>query len=149
MWKSCFFRGGFYYVTMYPIILYLCVVRKLLPIFLLSVYLVSVTELHELFKLPQLVEHFIEHKVEDKGTTFLDFLVLHYSSSDDGEEHSELPFKAHHDNGNIINSGFISFSSFSLDIKSTPIESKIYKTYSTDFISSAYLSSIWQPPKSC
>ena len=101
-------------------------VKKLLPIFLLSIYLVSVTELHELFKLPQLVEHFIEHKAEDKQTTFLDFLVLHYSNSDDGGEHSNLPFKAHHDNGNSINSGFVAFNSFCLVIKSTPIESQIF-----------------------
>jgi len=124
-------------------------VKKILPILFLSIYLVSVTELHELFKLPQLVEHFIEHKAEDKQTTFLDFLVLHYSNSDDGGEHSKLPFKAHHDNGNIINSGFVAFNSFCLVIKSTPIESKIYKTHSIDFISSSFLSSIWQPPKAC
>jgi hypothetical protein len=51
-------------------------VKKLLPILFLSIYLVSVTELHELFKLPQLVEHFIEHKTEDKQTTFLDFFGI-------------------------------------------------------------------------
>lgn len=124
-------------------------VRKLFPIFLLSIYLVSVTELHEFFKLPQLLEHFIEHKTEDRKTTFLDFLVLHYATSDNAGEHSELPFKADHDSGNIVNSGFVNFNNFCLVVKSTPIESKIYKTHAIDFISSAYLSSIWQPPKSC
>ena len=123
--------------------------RKLIPILFLSIYLVSVTELHELFKLPQLVEHFMEHKSEDKKTTFLDFIVMHYTDTDHGDEHEKLPFKTHHDNGNIVNIGFVAFSSFCLDIKSNPIESKIYNTYSIDFISSSYLSSIWQPPKSC
>jgi hypothetical protein len=128
-------------------------VKKLLPIFLLSIYLVSVTELHELFKLPQLVEHFIEHKSEDSNTGLVDFLVMHYANDDDGDSDKskdiQLPFKSHHDCGNLANTGFITFNSFSLAIKSTPIKSKIYKTHTIDFISSAYLSSIWQPPKSC
>lgn len=123
--------------------------KKLIPILFLSIYVVSVTELHELFKLPQLVEHFIEHKSEDKKTTFLDFLVLHYSDSNHSDEDTQLPFKSHHDCGNIVNAGFVTFHSFCLVVKSTPMESKIHNTYSTDFISSAYLSSIWQPPKSC
>ncbi|MBI3518561.1 MAG: hypothetical protein HY062_04290 [Bacteroidetes bacterium] len=127
--------------------------KKLVPIFLLSIYLISVTELHEFFKLPQLVEHFMEHKSGNKKTTILDFLVMHYTSSDDGDgdkaEDMKLPFKSHHDCENLANTGFISFNSFSLAIKSSPIESKEYKTYSTNFISSSYLSSIWQPPKSC
>lgn len=128
-------------------------VKKILPIFLLSIYLVSVTELHEFFKLPQLVEHFMEHKSEDSKTSLLNFLMTHYANADDGDgdksEDMQLPFKSHHDCANFANTGFISFNSFCLAIKSTPIESKIYKTHSLDFISSAYLSSIWQPPKSC
>jgi hypothetical protein len=128
-------------------------VKKLLPIFLLSIYLVSVTELHELFKLPQLVEHFMEHKSEDSKTSLLNFLVMHYANTDDGDgdksKDMKLPFKSNHDCANFANTGFISFNTFSLAIKSTPIKSKIYKTNATDFISSAYLSSIWQPPKSC
>ena len=127
--------------------------RKLIPILFLSIYLVSVTELHELFKLPQLVEHFMEHKSEDNKTTFLDFLVMHYSDSDhanqDGPEDTKLPFKSHHDCVNLVNTGFVAFHSFCLVVKSTPIESKVYNTHSSDFISSAYLSSIWQPPKFC
>ena len=127
--------------------------KKVLPIFLLSIYLVSVTELHELFKLPQLVEHFIEHKSEDNKTSLVDFLVMHYANADDGDgdksKDMQLPFKSHHDCENLASTGLISFNSFCLAIKSTPIESKVYNTYSTDFISSAYLSSIWQPPKSC
>ena len=115
--------------------------------------MVSVTELHELFKLPQLVKHFIEHKSENSKTGLVDFLVMHYATADDGDgdksEDMKLPFKSHHDCENLANTGFISFHSFSLAIKSTPIESKVYNTYSNNFISSSYLSSIWQPPKSC
>ncbi len=119
----------------------------------MGIYVVSATELHELFKLPNLVAHFIEHQSEDKSTTVIDFLIMHYTSSDDGDgdnkKDMQLPFKSNHDGGNITNTGFNAFNNIQLAIKSAPIESKNYNTYSSDFISSAYLSSIWQPPKSC
>jgi hypothetical protein len=127
--------------------------KKLIAILFLSIYVVSATELHEFFKFPQLVEHFIEHKSENSKTTWIDFLTMHYTSPDSGIAHNtddtELPFKSHHDCGNVSHIAFVSFEAFQLVIKSTPIESKNYNTYSSEFISSAYLSSIWQPPKSC
>lgn len=127
--------------------------KKLIAILFLSIYAVSATELHELFKLPNLVEHFVEHQKEDKSTTLIDFLVAHYTVADDGDndnsKDSQLPFKSDHNGANITNTGFNSFNNIQLAIKSAPIESKIYNTFSSDFISSAYLSSIWQPPKSC
>ncbi len=127
--------------------------KKLIPILFLSIFLVSVTELHEFFKLPQLVEHFLVHKSEDKTTTFIDFLVMHYSNADDGDgdksKDLQLPFKSHNKCENLSNSGFISFQNIQITIKSAQIESKSYNIYSVDFISSSYLSSIWQPPKSC
>jgi hypothetical protein len=127
--------------------------KKLIPILFLSVYLVSVTELHEFFKLPQLVEHFIEHKIEDKKTTLINFLVMHYSYADDGDDDKskdmQLPFKSRNKCENLSNTGFITFHNIQISIKSEPIESKSHKIYSIDFVRSAYLSSIWQPPKSC
>jgi hypothetical protein len=127
--------------------------KKLVAILFLTIYVVSATELHEFFKLPQLVDHFIEHKSENSKTTWIDFLTMHYTSPDSGIAHNtddtELPFKSHHDCGNVSHIAFVSFEAFQLVIKSTPIESKNYNTYSSEFISSAYLSSIWQPPKSC
>jgi len=127
--------------------------KKLIAILFLTIYVVSATELHELFKLPNLLEHFIEHQSEDKSTTLINFLVMHYTSADDGDgdktKDMQLPFKSNHNGENIANTGFNSFHNIQLAIKSTPIESKNYNTYSTEFIGSAYLSSIWQPPKSC
>ncbi len=119
----------------------------------LSIYVVSATELHEFFKLPQLIEHFMEHKSENSKTTLIDFLTMHYSDADNGITHNtddtDLPFKSHHNCGNVSHIAFVSFEAFQLDVKTTPIEAKSYNTYSSEFISSAYLSSIWQPPKSC
>lgn len=127
--------------------------KKLIPIFFLSVYLVSTTELHEFFKLPQLVEHFIEHQAENKTITLIDFIVMHYSNADDGDDDKskdmQLPFKSHNKCESTSNIAFNSFHNIEISIKSEPIEANSYNIDTIDFISSAYLSSIWQPPKSC
>ncbi len=125
--------------------------KKLIPILFLSVYLVSATELHEFFKLPQLVKHYIAHKSEDKTITLIDFMVMHYSNSDDGNKSkdTQLPFKSHNKFESITNIGFCSFHNIQISIKSEPIEANSYNIDSIAYLSSAYLSSIWQPPKSC
>jgi hypothetical protein len=127
--------------------------KKLIPILFLFIFLVSVTELHEFFKLPQLVEHFIEHKSEDNKITLIDFLVMHYSDSNhansDKSKDMQLPFKSHNKCESITNIGFNSFHTIQISLKSEPIEINFYNIDSIAYLSSAYLSSIWQPPKSC
>jgi hypothetical protein len=127
--------------------------KKLIPILFLSIYLVSATELHELLKLPQLIEHFIEHNTDNKQTTFFDFLFTHYSSSNDGDNDIEkdvkLPFKT---NDKCIGSAPIAFVSNHFDysiIKPVYSDKKSYSKYTELFIKSSFLSTIWQPPKSC
>ena len=127
--------------------------KKLIPILFLSVYLVSATALHEFFKLPQLVEHFIEHQSENKTITLIDFMVMNYSNAYDEEgdksHDMQLPFKSHHKCETISNIGFNSFHNIQILIKSEPIEVNSYNIDTIDYISAAYLSFIWQPPKSC
>jgi hypothetical protein len=125
--------------------------KKLIPILFLSAYLVSTTELHEFFKLPKLVEHYIENKSEDNKITLIDFMVMHYCNLDDGDKSKDrqLPFKLNNKCENIINIGFNSFHTIQISLKSEPIEANSYNIDTIDFITSSYLSSIWQPPKSC
>jgi hypothetical protein len=104
-------------------------------------------------KLPVLVEHFIEHKEKDKNLSLLEFLSNHYAQDDDhdGDEDKEmkLPFKSHDGciNTNII--AFIPNNFEGLSTKPTYTESKTYSIYNEEFLQSAFLSSIWQPPRSC
>lgn len=55
------------------------------------------TELHQLLKLPILVEHFREHRRLDAGITLLDFLKEHYQGhtvrDNDYQRDMQLPFK--------------------------------------------------------
>jgi hypothetical protein len=72
--------------------------RTVFFIFLSCVLLNSATELHQLFKLPSLIAHYLHHRQEDKSITFFDFLRIHYSENhpldNDDEEDNQLPFKS-------------------------------------------------------
>lgn len=104
-------------------------------------------------KLPVLVEHFSEHKAKDSNLSLIDFLSNHYAQDDDhdGDEEQEmkLPFKSHDGCINSIVSESVPSSVYYLPAKPVYSESKSYSNYSEQFLTSAYLSSIWQPPKSC
>ncbi|MBK7298202.1 MAG: hypothetical protein IPI91_16905 [Flavobacteriales bacterium] len=72
-----------------------------LVIVLLGSYVCSITELHQLIKLPGLIAHYVEHAQEDADETILCFLADHYLSGShklqDSGHGSELPFHGDHD----------------------------------------------------
>lgn len=125
--------------------------KKIVTILFLSSYLFATTELSQLFKLPVLISHFMEHKQEDKDLSFWQFLCIHYAHGNpkdaDYDKDMKLPFKAH---DNCVTSIIcittppsLQFSvkhSYSVEIKQQ------FHTQNFQF-SSYYLSSIWQPPK--
>jgi len=100
-----------------------------------------------------LVEHFMEHKQQNKNLSFLAFLEIHYAHGNpkdaDYEKDMKLPFKS------IVHSSIASISFFS-PIPYFKQNLVIYfKNDKQTFIehsftfTSFYLSTIWQPPKSC
>lgn len=127
--------------------------KKLAAIILLSVYLLSTTQLSELLKLPSLIEHYTEHKEAKEDLTFFAFLKIHYSKGDgkyaDYDLDTQLPFKS------TVNTCMISlaFCATPQAIKFVPklpvIENVQAVTYQPSFHSSSALSSIWQPPRHC
>ncbi|MDY3318419.1 hypothetical protein PG637_03255 [Riemerella anatipestifer] len=95
-------------------------------------YLISFSEVREVFKLPILLEHFIEHRNDNPKMSFGQFITLHYLSGDvhddDYEKDMKLPFKSQ--NQNISASIVLAMpTSFDFKIKS----SKIYKETSQNF----------------
>lgn len=64
---------------------------------LLFIFTASSTPLGELLKLPALIGHFREHRIESPEMTVIGFIVLHYFSGDvrdaDYERDMQLPFK--------------------------------------------------------
>lgn len=78
-------------------VLYLWPLKRLAGILLVSVYMVSYAELHNLLKIPILFEHYKEHRQHNPGISFWSFIKLHYSDriavDDDYQRDQQLPFR--------------------------------------------------------
>lgn len=104
--------------------------------------------LEDIVKIPDLVEHYQEHKIE-QGDDLLSFLNKHYGSDkedhkSEDSEHEDLPF--HHTNHNCIDLKVDVPLTFHLkNIRAN--QSKHYFVYSEPITSRA-THSIHQPPKS-
>ena len=113
----------------------------------------SNAELMELVKLPLLIEHFREHKQWDQQISFLSFVYMHYFEEDtkyaDQARDMQMPFKTT-DHSSVNLPGFIVASAeFEIIPKSIFKDRKQAFTAGSSAYSSQYLSSIWQPPRSC
>lgn len=127
--------------------------KKTIAIFFLAVYLLSLTELNQLVKIPVLIEHFIEHKEKDTGLSLWQFLDMHYAHGEvqdaDYDRDMQLPFKSHDGCISSLMPVFVPVS-FSVQLdKPVSSEMNSYSVYTEQFVSAAFLSAIWQPPKSC
>ncbi len=129
--------------------------KKYVSIFLLTIFLFSATEVHQFLKLPSLVEHFSEHKLQNTDISFFDFLYLHYMIANvydaDYDKDMKLPFKTCDHIGFtspiLLHAKQLFISNYVQLLIPTELASKIFEQ--PNFISSTYLSSIWQPPKFC
>jgi hypothetical protein len=69
-----------------------------------AVFFLSTTSLSQLFKLPVLVAHYMEHQQLDRSISILDFLSMHYwgqdSDDNDQDRDMQLPFKTIEQNSN-------------------------------------------------
>jgi hypothetical protein len=127
--------------------------KKLTAILLLTAYLFSTTELHQLLKLPAVFEHFAEHQQKDKTISFLQFLDMHYmhgSPKDkDYSEDMKLPFKSADNCLSMVSPIVIPRLVHNLENHVVHIPEKEMHIPKDELIPSSYLSSVWQPPKSC
>jgi len=126
--------------------------KKISAILFLTAYLFSATECRQLLKLPLLIEHFAEHKQEDKDLSLWQFLCMHYANGNpkdaDYDKDMQLPFKSS-DNGSIATGTYVPFAGYAVAEKSFYSAGKSYFVSNEAFLSAAHLSSIWQPPRSC
>lgn len=71
--------------------------RRYLLIISSVLFLNCTSELHQLFRIPLLFQHFRDHQAEDPLITFSGFLKLHYTgqhpADNDDNEDNQLPFK--------------------------------------------------------
>lgn len=71
--------------------------KRIAGIFIISIYMFSFAELHNLLKIPVLIAHFKEHRHQKPGISFWSFIKLHYMDpivvDDDYQRDQELPFR--------------------------------------------------------
>ena len=95
--------------------------KRFTGILFVAVHLLAYTELHQLLKIPILIEHYQTHQQQDPSLGFLSFLEMHYIGpfivDDDYQQDQQLPFR----NVNISLMGTNVFMSDSPDIEIEPI----------------------------
>lgn len=120
---------------------------------LLTAYLFSTTELHQLLKLPAVFAHFADHRKGNKDISFLQFLNMHYmhgSPKDkDYSEDMKLPFKTADNCAATVSPVVIPRLVHIFGTHVIHIPEKEVHIPQDELIPSSYLSRVWQPPKSC
>lgn len=124
--------------------------KKYISILLVSIYLFSMTEVHQLLKMPSLVEHYFLHKNANKELTLLSFLEMHYLNGNhmdaDSKHDMQLPFKNMQDNHpNVVVTLPTDFVLF--EIEPVLKQDAAIIVSKSQVLESNYLKSIWQPPK--
>lgn len=106
------------------------------------------TSIGQLLKVPNLIEHYIEHKNEltTVSISFIDFIESHYSKNAENnpEEHQDLPFKTFEISSNVF--FLVATTNFQIQSVKALISSKQKFFYNKSF-KSHLIDSIWLPPK--
>lgn len=125
--------------------------KKAICILFLGVYLISSTELRQLLKFPLLIQHYAEHKAENKSLRLLQFLAMHYNDEDiidlDYSKDQQLPFKSQNGYTGAVLSVFEPTPFYLLVPRTFFYTAKHHFIPNDDFTNTVFLSSIWQPPK--
>lgn len=126
--------------------------KRLAAISFLLIFLSTSTELGQLFKLPVLIHHYLEHVEIDENESFANFLRVHYEREinhpdDIHGDHERLPFKT-----SDIHTAHVPviLQHVQIEIPSIPEKTIIQdkKIYSIEeHYSFAHLRNIWQPPR--
>jgi hypothetical protein len=103
-----------------------------------------------LLKAPLVIEHYIEHREENKHVTLWQFLYTHYAMGDvkdaDYEKDMKLPFKTHDNCVATISNVYLPSEKVTIE---KPIQFLQKKNFANkdQFLLTSFLSNIWQPPK--
>ena len=124
--------------------------KKLIPILLLFLYLVSTTELYQFLKIPDLIEHYCEHKALNPEMSLVAFLKTHYNhpvkDRDSGKD-QKLPFIIHSAPLSLF---FTLEQGFHFEIKNNnfrPTISHKIPSYNENFCYKGFINSVWEPPR--
>ena len=99
-----------------------------------------------------LVEHFTEHREENRNMTLWQFLYVHYAMGDvkdsDYDKDMKLPFKTHDNCVSSFTNVYLPSAKVSIE---KPIQFLQKKSFASkgQFLLTSFLSNIWQPPRVC
>lgn len=132
--------------------IYLCPVRKIISILLLAVYLFGATDLHQLVKIPRLVEHYQQFVKDNPGFGFSTFMRVHYSyqlniDDSDYEQDRQLPFKSLDGCCISMATNIIVPQPYYFVAPRIFLPSRDYPLHKEDFHAYIVSQSIFQPPK--
>ncbi|HNP06728.1 MAG TPA: hypothetical protein PKN99_03845 [Cyclobacteriaceae bacterium] len=124
---------------------------KVLSIQLAFVVLIGgLIDLHDVAKIPYLIDHYNQHKSKDTAFSITEFFELHYGSmeeehdKEESEQHKGLPFKAP-DNTSIHSTVFF-VAGHNTSVELDEIE-VTYTNFYHSHSSSEFQPSIFQPPR--
>jgi hypothetical protein len=110
----------------------------------------SLIDLHDLSKLPYMIEHYKQHKDKSEAFSLVDFFDLHYGGKsvehdqEEHEKHQGLPFKSHHCSALQANS---ILQRPQPELISTILYTVSYNNFYQSTFSVEFSQSIWQPPR--
>lgn len=128
--------------------------KKIIAISFLTIYILATTELGQLLKFPAFIQHYIEHKSENKDLTIVEFLMIHYShgivKDADYEKDMKLPFKTTSENSFSITAVASTPPTINISLQEFHFFERKKQYFGDEyFIPASFFSNIWQPPKNC
>jgi hypothetical protein len=126
-------------------------VKRIFVVFLLCTHLLIHTEVDELFRLPALVGHILEHKNTDADFSVYKFILEHYVNDDAQksikDSNPNLPYKSHEYNQHSFLLAVVSNNAEIISVKHNFSIQEILPHIDLFPPTNGILSSIWQPPK--
>ncbi len=115
----------------------------------LAIYLLGATELSQLLKIPLLIEHYTEHKLDNGNLSLLSFMYMHYVGDDgdttDEQKDQNLPFKSAH--FQMQNTVVFSVLKYELPKIFVNTNRSVWPVMQSNSLSTIALGSLFRPPR--
>jgi hypothetical protein len=124
-------------------------VNKKAAYIFLAIYLLGATELSQLLKIPLLIEHYTEHKLDNGNLSLLSFMYMHYVGDDgdttDEQKDQNLPFKSAH--FQMQNTVVFAVFKYELPKIFVNMNRSVWPVMQSNSLSTIVLGSLFRPPR--
>jgi hypothetical protein len=124
-------------------------VNKKAAYIFLAIYLLGATELSQLLKIPLLIEHYTEHKLDNGNLSLLSFMYMHYVGDDgdttDEQKDQNLPFKSAH--FQMQNTVVFAVFKYELPKIFVNMNRSVWPVMQSNSLSTIALGSLFRPPR--